>query len=144
VLAQLAPNNYNVQAYYLPKENGEIGEVYLYQNDVYLCTAVKIAKFTTAQAEWTSADDAAMTEQAKYISNFDREIKVGRESKITRVTTVDADWLDKIIGEFNNENQGDKNVVKQHYAEKYTENEDLDELIEEYTIGVRELAFECV
>jgi hypothetical protein len=66
--------------------NGEnqIDEVYLYQHDDYLCEAKKIVKYNTSHAEWTDADTEAMTEQAKYIAQFDRMIKDGRE-KISRV-----------------------------------------------------------
>ena len=132
VLSLLAPNNYTVQACYLPQEDGNIGEIYLYQNDNYLCTAVKIAKFTTAQAEWTEQDDAAMTEQAKYITHFDKSIKDGREKKITRVATTDTKTY--IMLPQNPEIVQHSEIVE----------DDLDELINTFTFGVRERAFECV
>lgn len=87
VLGRLQPNNYTVQAYYMPMNaNGEnqIDEVYLYQHDDYLCEAKKIVKYNTSHAEWTDADTEAMTEQAKYIAQTKKLVKDGRE-KISRV-----------------------------------------------------------
>ena len=87
VLGRLQPNNYTVQAYYMPMNaNGEnqIDEVYLYQHDDYLCEAKIIVKYNTSHAEWTDADTEAMTEQAKYIAQTKKLVKDGRE-KISKV-----------------------------------------------------------
>ncbi len=80
VLQRLKPNNYKVTAYWLPNENGEVGEVYMYQNDVFVGTATKIVPFTTAHAEWTEADTAAMIEQQKYVSHFDKRIREEKQA----------------------------------------------------------------
>ena len=68
LLGRLAPNNYTVQAYYLPPVNAEdaIESVFIYQHDKFLAECQRIKTFTTAQAEWTDADTEAMTVQAKY------------------------------------------------------------------------------
>ncbi|MDR2286536.1 MAG: hypothetical protein LBE04_03540 [Prevotellaceae bacterium] len=71
-------DSYDVLAYYLPTA-GEIPEVYLYQKDNYICCAKKIVTYSTAQAEFTELDELAMTEQAKYISQFDRMKKEGKQ-----------------------------------------------------------------
>jgi hypothetical protein len=84
VLRKFAPNNYNVDAYYFENENGEINEVFLYQNGKFLCTAKKIVEFTTARAEWTDADTAAMAEQAKYISHFDKVMREDRHARVKK------------------------------------------------------------
>jgi hypothetical protein len=76
VLSRLAPNNYTVQAYYLPAET--IREVYLYQNDEFVATARQIETFNTSMAERTESDVAAMTQQAKYIAKFDSLVKRGK------------------------------------------------------------------
>ncbi|MGL4907944.1 MAG: hypothetical protein ACRC3G_01265, partial [Bacteroidales bacterium] len=78
VLGRLGANNYKVEAYYLPDAEGNIGEVYLYQNGDFLSEAKKIVKYNTAQAERTEADTQSMTEQAKYISQFDKMVKSGK------------------------------------------------------------------
>lgn len=77
ILGRLAPNNYTVQAYYLPSD--EIESVYLYQNDNFICEATKIVAFNTSNAEWTDADELAKTNQAKYIAQFDSMSKKGSE-----------------------------------------------------------------
>ena len=133
VLSQLAPNNYSVQAYYMPQEDGSTGDIYLYQNDNYLCTASKIAKFTTAQAEWTEQDDAAMAEQAKYITHFDWSMKDGRHKKIAHLSTVETEMFNRAL------TQKTETVQQRHEDIK----DNLDELIGNYTIGVKERAFEC-
>ena len=79
VLRRLKPNNYEVQAYWLRNEQGKITETHIYQDDEFLCTANRIEEFTTATAEWTDSDDIAMSNQAKYITQFDRTIKENRE-----------------------------------------------------------------
>lgn len=81
VLAKLAPNNYTVQAYYMPGD--EIGEVYIYQNANYLAKCEKLRTFTTAAAEWTKVDDVAMGKQMSYINEFDKMVKEGKERLIS-------------------------------------------------------------
>jgi hypothetical protein len=87
ILRRLQPNIYNVTAYYLPAIDGAIGEVYLYQGDVFLCCANKIEKFADAQAEWTDKDSERMTAQAKYISHFDKTVREG-SARLARVGTI--------------------------------------------------------
>jgi len=135
VLAQLAPNDYKVQAYYLRNESGSVGEVFLYQNDNYLCTATRIEKFTTAQAEWSEHDDLAATEQAKYVTHFDKTMKDGRASKIARIAAFQSEFFDNALEQ--------KVEIVEHnpYGMDY---DDLEELISNYTTNVRERAFELV
>jgi hypothetical protein len=102
LLGRLAPNNYTVEAYYLPavdsgqsavavgskgdkdnkdsKGSKDIERVFIYQHDKFLGECRPIETFTTARAEWTDADAVAMTEQAKYIAKFNRIQKEGKEN----------------------------------------------------------------
>jgi hypothetical protein len=75
VLKHLTPGNHTVDAYYLPDNDGIINEVFLYQRGVRICTATKIQHYNTANAEWTSADKEAFTNQSKFVSQFDAKIK---------------------------------------------------------------------
>lgn len=77
VLKRLAPNNYTVDCYYLPDENGDIPEVYMFQENQFLSVCRKIKTFNEATVEQTDADREAMTEQAKYVSRFDKMVKEG-------------------------------------------------------------------
>ncbi|HLN56119.1 MAG TPA: hypothetical protein VK207_09005 [Bacteroidales bacterium] len=63
VLNMLAPNNYEVEAYFLPNENGDINELYLYQNDRFLCEAKLLEKYNEAQAERTEHDEEIRKQQ---------------------------------------------------------------------------------
>jgi hypothetical protein len=131
VLRRLAPGNYNVDAHYLPAADGSVGDVYLYQNGVYLCAADVVEKFTTAQAEWTEEDTAAMTRQAKYISHFDKSIKEGKQ-KIARGIKV-----------FEIGPEADLVIPEEVRVQEYNDaGESLDDLIEKFSAGVREKAFE--
>ena len=97
ILAKLLPNNYTVQAYYIPGDN--IERVYLYQNENFICEAARIETFTTANAEWTEKDSTAQTSQAKYIAQFDSMVKKGKE-KLARVEIMpNLDHLNSIIPE---------------------------------------------
>jgi hypothetical protein len=84
LLARLAPNNYTVQAYYLPpalseEHAGDIESVYIYQNNEFIAECRRIETFNTSQAETTAADTEAMTAQAKYIAKFDKMVKDGKD-----------------------------------------------------------------
>lgn len=81
-ISRLEPRNYTVEAYYLPDEDGNIPEVYIYQHDRYVATCGLVARYNENTAEQTEADRAAYTEQAKYVARFD---KMMRDGKIHRV-----------------------------------------------------------
>ena len=89
LLGRLAPNDYGVQAYWLPAREGEqrADSVFVYQRGVFLAECPRIKQFATAKSEWTEADTEAMTAQAKYISGFDKLVKDGKAG-IASVKTV--------------------------------------------------------
>ncbi len=78
VLSKLLPNNYTVQAYYIPGDT--VNEVYLYQKNNFIAECKLIESFNTSAAESCETDEAAMVIQAKYIAGFDKMVKVGRDS----------------------------------------------------------------
>lgn len=94
VLAQLQANNYEVTAYYLRNELDEIAQVYLYQNDVFLCTCDKIEPYNTANAEWDSADQDRYTQQAKYVEQFNYQVKQGK-ADLGRVKLISTDKIER-------------------------------------------------
>lgn len=95
VMKLLAPNNYTVDAYYLKNNQGEIGSVYLYQNDQYICEATKIIKYNTAIAEHTEADREAYLNQSKYVSEFDADMKQGKK-KISKLVLIENKYPTQI------------------------------------------------
>lgn len=93
----LAPNNYKVDAYYMPT-NGEVNEVYLYQNGVFICECKPVPTFNRANAEWTDEDAQKYQEAMKFIQQFDAMTKDLTHSKLPKVgvmktpkTTIDVD-----------------------------------------------------
>ena len=80
IIEKLQPNNYNVEAYYIPTESGEIGEVYIYQNGEFIDTCTPMPEYNTARAEQTEADFEAITAQSKYVNQFDAMVKRGKKN----------------------------------------------------------------
>jgi hypothetical protein len=85
VLELLAPNNYGVTAHWMPGAKGlAMNEAYIYQNGRFISRVRKMAKFTTAKAEWTDADTIAKREQDAYINSVKSYVNDGR-SKVMGV-----------------------------------------------------------
>ncbi|MDY6122107.1 MAG: hypothetical protein SPI72_03400 [Porphyromonas sp.] len=82
VLDLLAPHTTKVEAYYLPEEDGEIKEVYIYQGECYLGCCSKVVRYNEANSEWTEADEAAYQEQAAYVAQFDAKVRRERIDKV--------------------------------------------------------------
>jgi len=85
IVDKLEPNNYKVDAYYLPDEAGDIDNVYIYQNDDFIDTCNLLKSYNEATCEQTDEDVAAYTEQAKYVSQFDKMVK---DEKIQKVVII--------------------------------------------------------
>lgn len=77
ILKRLAPNNYNVDCYYMPEENGDINEVYMFQENQFVTVCRKLKTFNEAKTEQTQDDVDAFVDQSKYISRFDKMVKDG-------------------------------------------------------------------
>ena len=135
-LKRLKPGNYGVEAYWLEDESGCIGEVYLYQNGQYVGRAAQIATFTTAKAEWTEADTAAMTEQSKYISQFDSFVKKGK-SNISAINILPADLPEMPnTGSVGETLQGPAdNGEDAHSASPAPAGDDIEALMERYAVA---------
>ena len=88
VLDNLNPNNYEVEAYYMPGD--DIQNVYIFQDGVYIDSCHLIEDYNEATAEQTEADHKSYTDQAKYVSRFDKMVKDGKNglSKITVIPNV--------------------------------------------------------
>lgn len=93
VLDRLAPNNNKVDAYYLTDEEGNMGDVYIYQNGVLLDKLSNVGTFNTAEAEQTEADKLIMTNQNKLISQFDAMTK---KEAIAPVVVIKTETANKI------------------------------------------------
>jgi hypothetical protein len=82
---RLKPNCCEVAAYWLPCTNGDVNEVYLYQDDNYIGKAVSrnITDYNENQIEQTDEDETKKLHQNKRISQFDKKIK-DRKVKIPK------------------------------------------------------------
>lgn len=90
VIERLAPRNMKVDAYWLADASGNVNEVHLYQNGEYICTCGKLEKYNEATAEQTAADHEAYTEQAKFVSQFDKMMKDGKIQKVVVMPTEEV------------------------------------------------------
>jgi hypothetical protein len=99
---KLQPNNYGVEAYYLPNAEGLITEVFLYQNGKFICKANRIAEYSTAKAEWQADVDAAnYAEQAKYVAQFDKKVKEGKHN-LANLSLLETEVIENAEAEAEN------------------------------------------
>ena len=96
VLNKLAPNNYKVVAYYIPDENGEMGNVFIYQNGKLLDQLKDVGTFNEADAEQTDKDKQIMLEQNKLISQFDAMTRREAIKPVGVLPTETAKRLEKV------------------------------------------------
>ncbi len=75
VLEKLASNDYKVQAYYLPDEEGRATDVYIFQGDKYIDKVEKVETYNRVYAEQTDEDAAKYIEQRKKVSKFAAYVK---------------------------------------------------------------------
>lgn len=96
-LERLQPGDANVQAYWLPSENGEVKKVYLYQNDKYIGSATDVNEFryNESKFETTKEDEAKKQMQDKRLAKFDRMIKE-INSGIPRLGMMNKETFDAV------------------------------------------------
>ncbi|MCS3257625.1 hypothetical protein NXV10_10955 [Bacteroides thetaiotaomicron] len=87
VLERLAPNNWKVDAYYLTDDDGNITDVYIYQNGMLVDKLQNVGTFNTADCEQTDADKTVFVEQQKKISGFNAYIKNNAISGVGGIKT---------------------------------------------------------
>ena len=75
VLEKLAPNNWKVDAYYLTDEDGNVKNVYIYQNDMLIDELQNVGTFNTAECEQTEEDKEIFTQQQKKIAKFNKYVE---------------------------------------------------------------------
>jgi len=101
-LRRLKPNNYGVQAYWLPDAEGNIGECYLYQGDVYVGKAIRYERFNEAKFERTERDEQVRLEQTKRQSHQRKLVKDGVKEKITKVVVINNEQLERACKDLEN------------------------------------------
>ena len=122
-ISRLKPHNYNVEAFYVPDQSGNIEEVYLYQGDTFITKATKIEKYNEAKVERTEHDEQIRTDQAKRQAHFFKVEKDGIAEKIVRkLDSIPADQM--IISP--------KEVIIVPEPIVRDENEELEDLIRQY------------
>lgn len=101
VMGRLAPNNYEVDAYYLPDSEGSVKEIYLYQDRRFIAVCEPVRLYNEAKIEQTEEDVENYTEQAKYVARFDAMVKKEKIQKVMVCRKTDAPQEDdevKIMG----------------------------------------------
>lgn len=88
MLRRMKPNNYKLDAYWLPNEDGSISELYLYQENSYLGMATGVERYNEAKVERTAKDEQVRQEQAARQAKFFKMEKDLVKSKITKVELI--------------------------------------------------------
>lgn len=88
LIGRLAPNDYAVEAFYMPDAEGNVSKVYLYQGNNFIATCAPIGLYNEATAERTGEDVQNYLEQSKYVAQFDAMI---RREKIQKVKLLPCD-----------------------------------------------------
>jgi len=109
-----------VDAYWLRDDNGEIGQVYLWQGDKFIDCCKKIERFNEAKAEMTQKDYEALGEQMRYINSFREHVKQELEKKVVRLKAIDS----RVIKEAEKEVEIAPEIEKVN-IEKKRENKDF-------------------
>lgn len=94
VIGRLQPNNYKVDAYWIPEKDGDLSEIYLYQNDLFICKCELIETYNEARAERTDKDYEAFEKQAASVAQFRSKLKE-RSSEISSL-----EWMERDQEEF--------------------------------------------
>lgn len=91
-----ALKNYSVDAWWLMNDFGDIKEVYIYQNEKFICKCDKVKPFQQAQIERTDADYEALAEQQKYIKAYDKMVKDG-VNDLAQIEQIKTTQLQNIL-----------------------------------------------
>lgn len=86
LMSRLSPNDYEVDAFYLPDSEGNVSEVYLYQERRFIAVCNPVKVYNEAKIEQTEEDVANFTEQSKYVAKFDAMV---RRDKIQKVKVLE-------------------------------------------------------
>jgi hypothetical protein len=92
IIKRLKSNDYEVKAYYLTDYQGNINEVYFFQDDKFLCKSNEVGTYNRAKAEWENGkDDVSLQQQSSFVNSFDKMVKQGKEkiSKLEIIKTED-------------------------------------------------------
>jgi hypothetical protein len=124
-IARLRPNNYSVEAYYVPERNGNISEVFIYQGDTFITKATKIERYNESKMERTEHDEQIRTNQAKRKAHFFKTEKDGLAEKVTRkLEIMQPDDYSEILVE----------IVEEVPVERELSNDEItDQLIQTYS-----------
>ena len=97
VLELLAPNDYKVEARYLTDEQGEITDMFIFQNDMLIDRLDRVGTYNTARAEQTDTDRAIFQEQQHRLGQFKQYMernavpKVGVSPRVSAPAEEDED-----------------------------------------------------
>jgi hypothetical protein len=133
VLKLLKPNDYEVTAYFMSGDD----TAYIYQGERFICEVSKVEKFVNSQAEETEKDKAAMAEQSKYLSHYDKVVKEG-VSELSNIRVLEKS---KAMQKIEQEDAKNYTVKQDAIADKEI---DIDDLIANYdSRQVQEIAIKA-
>jgi len=83
-LERLGVNDWKVDAYWLPGEDGSVDDVWIYQDGRFIDKLERVGTYNTSRCEMTAEDERIMTEQMKKISKFGKWVN-DRSAAVAKV-----------------------------------------------------------
>lgn len=97
LIDRLAPNDYGVEAYYMPDGQGEVAEIYLYQRDTFIARCLPVPLYNEAHAEQTDEDRCNYARQAAYVARFDAMMRRDRIDKVRILPRTDTRPAEAVV-----------------------------------------------
>lgn len=98
VLEMLAPNDYKVEARYLTDQDGNITDMFIFQNDLLIDRLDRVGTYNTSKAEETETDREIFREQQHRLGSFKSYISknavptVGISPRVSATEEADEDY----------------------------------------------------
>ncbi|MDH8700851.1 hypothetical protein M2138_000185 [Dysgonomonadaceae bacterium PH5-43] len=103
LIERFKPNNTNAQAYYIPDNNNEVSEIFIYQDERYIDSPRDLGRFQEAKIERTEEDDRIMHEQLGFISSAKKLAKEAKTEKhLGKIGSMKTETVNTVISMVDN------------------------------------------
>ena len=98
LIERFKPNNTNAQAYYIPDSNGNINELFVYQDERFIDNPRDLGRFQEAKIERTDDDVRVMNAQLGFISSHKKLAKDAKaERHLGKMVSVKTEMIEAVI-----------------------------------------------
>ncbi len=96
IISKLSSGNLNVDAYWLNDLEGNIKDIYIYQDDRFVDRCHLIDTYNSARVEWTEQDASSYAVQGAYVGQF-RAMAKSSKRDIPKVGVIDTAAMEAAI-----------------------------------------------